>query len=79
MQKKQTLPKWMSPALLIAAGALTIVPQAARAAYPDKPITIVIPFSAGGAADTLADYLPIRLARRSSSRSSWKINRVLAR
>ncbi|MGH8814181.1 MAG: Bug family tripartite tricarboxylate transporter substrate binding protein [Advenella sp.] len=64
MQKKRILLKWMSPALLLATGALAILPQAARAAYPDKPITIVIPFAAGGAADTLGRLLAEKIGQK---------------
>ncbi|WP_193088210.1 tripartite tricarboxylate transporter substrate binding protein [Advenella sp. FME57] len=64
MQKKQTLLKWMGPALLMATGALAILPGAARAAYPDKPITIVIPFAAGGAADTLGRLLADKIGQK---------------
>src|SRR5690606_32677832 len=49
---------------LMAAGTLAIVPQAARAAYPDKPITIVIPFSAGGAADTPGRLLADKIGQK---------------
>ena len=49
---KSKLTKWLvGPA--IAALVATAVVQPAAAAYPDKPITMLIAFSAGGGADTL--------------------------
>ncbi|MCU4122187.1 Bug family tripartite tricarboxylate transporter substrate binding protein [Variovorax sp. N23] len=43
-------------ATVAAAGALSMVPFAAhaQAAFPSKPITIIVPFSAGGTTDILA-------------------------
>ena len=44
--------------------ALSIVPAAALAqAYPDRPITFVVPFAAGGATDTLARQFAERMSR----------------
>jgi tripartite-type tricarboxylate transporter receptor subunit TctC len=40
--------------LLLTAGFL---PQAARAAWPDRPVTIIVPWGAGGAADALSRIL----------------------
>ena len=39
---------------LLAAAALPWAAARAEAAYPDHPVTLVAPFSAGGAADPLA-------------------------
>lgn len=49
--------------LLAAAGAILLAAAAPAAAYPDKPITLVVPNAAGGAADNLARSLAEELAR----------------
>ncbi len=41
------------PALLLVVGALGSV-SSARAAFPDKPLRLIVPFPAGGAADVMA-------------------------
>ncbi|KAB2901919.1 MAG: tripartite tricarboxylate transporter substrate binding protein [Burkholderiaceae bacterium] len=47
---------------LIAAGALAA--GAAHAAFPERPITIVVPYAPGGAADAVARVLATRLGAR---------------
>lgn len=47
-------------ALCVAAGALSLATLGARAqTYPDHPITVVVPFSAGGDADLAARILSV--------------------
>src|SRR5687767_1941944 len=49
----------------LAAGAAALVlPQAARAAYPDKPLKIVIGYSTGGSTDATARLVGRRLEQR---------------
>ncbi len=64
MQKKMKLFKMMGLACSMTAASLGLAPQAAQAAYPEKPITIVIPFAAGGAADTLGRLLAEQIGQK---------------
>jgi tripartite-type tricarboxylate transporter receptor subunit TctC len=50
-------------ALAGVAATLLIGLSAAHAAYPDKPIRIVVPFSPGGGADLIARTLSVELAK----------------
>lgn len=49
-------------ALALGAGLLAIGPVA-RAAYPDKPLRLLVPFPAGGTVDTVARALGTQLAK----------------
>src|SRR5262245_65706811 len=40
--------------MLLAAAALPLVPTGARAAYPDRVITLIVPFAAAGPTDIIA-------------------------
>jgi tripartite-type tricarboxylate transporter receptor subunit TctC len=54
----------MSPRLLSAVIAVSLVaaaPVASEEAYPSRPLTIVVPFSAGGVTDTVARILAERM------------------
>lgn len=44
----------LAAAVVLGSGLLATVPAAAQAVYPNKTITIIVPFSAGGTTDILA-------------------------
>lgn len=55
----------LAAALALAAfGVLTAAPQAAAQAWPNKSVRLVVPFPAGGSADTLARLLGQKLTER---------------
>ena len=53
----------MRTVVRFALGALLLATPAAAQDYPTKPVTIVIPFAAGGAGDILARILSPRLEK----------------
>lgn len=54
----------VSGSLLLGAMLAGMVPQAARAEYPEKPITLVIPYPAGGVTDLVARALADSMTRQ---------------
>ena len=59
---------------VLAANAVAVsVANVAAQTYPSRPITVVVPFPAGGPTDTLARILGERLKGRSARRLSSKI------
>jgi len=51
---------WLAAMVAVVLGAVTIGPLVAED-YPTRPITLIVPFPAGGATDTLARFLGERL------------------
>ncbi|MFC5520376.1 Bug family tripartite tricarboxylate transporter substrate binding protein [Polaromonas jejuensis] len=52
--RRQFALRSLTAAVALGAGLLAAMPAAAQAAYPSKPITVIVPFSAGGTTDILA-------------------------
>jgi tripartite-type tricarboxylate transporter receptor subunit TctC len=50
--------------LLLAAAPSLALPRAALAAWPERPIRVIVPFAAGGNTDILARILTARMAER---------------
>lgn len=48
----------------IAVAAIALTALAAHAAFPDRPITIVVPYAPGGAADAVARVLAARMSEK---------------
>ncbi len=50
-------------ATLAASSAATLLPRGARAAYPDRPIRLIVPFAAGGNADIVGRLVGEQMSR----------------
>ena len=51
--------------LFLSASVATLLPgHAAAAAYPERTITMIIPFGAGGATDVIGRYIALHLGKR---------------
>ena len=50
--------------MALATAATVVVASPARAAYPERPITLIVPYAPGGAADAMARVIATRLGLR---------------
>ncbi len=48
---------------VLALTAAALLPSSSRAAYPDRPITMIVPFAAGGPTDTIARIVGENMSR----------------
>lgn len=63
---------WVRVAILVMAGML-VNPQAGRADYPSRPVTVVVGFAAGGSTDAIARLLAPFLARHLGDGASVEV------
>ncbi|WP_439598276.1 Bug family tripartite tricarboxylate transporter substrate binding protein [Falsiroseomonas sp.] len=56
--------RMIAGAALVAAAALALPAAPALAQYPDRPVTVIVPFPAGGGTDAVARVMAERMAQR---------------
>ena len=62
-EKKMTVKKMLSAALMCAAAAGLALPVHAQADYPNKPIKLIVPFPAGGTSDLMGRMIADELGK----------------
>ncbi len=55
--------KWMQAAAVTALAVFVMAPAASQTAYPDKPVTLVVPFAAGGPTDLVARMMAMPMGK----------------
>jgi len=55
--------KWMQAAAVAALAVFVMAPAASQTAYPDKPVTLVVPFAAGGPTDLVARMMAMPMGK----------------
>ncbi len=68
MDQKINLARRAALALVAAAFMASALPAQSQTPYPDKPVTIIVPFGAGGTTDLLGRILAERLSNRLGQR-----------
>ena len=61
--------KFLATRLAVAAAAFSIATAAHAQDYPKRPITMIVPFAAGGTSDVIARVVAEEMARSSGSTS----------
>jgi tripartite-type tricarboxylate transporter receptor subunit TctC len=56
-------------AFVTAAVAAALMPRRALAAFPDRPITVIVPYAAGGAGDMITRLISTAMEKNSVSPS----------
>lgn len=55
--------KWMQAAAVAALAVFVMAPATSQTAYPDKPVTLVVPFAAGGPTDLVARMMAMPMGK----------------
>ena len=55
--------KWMQAAAVAALAVFVMAPAASQTAYPDKPVTLVVPVAAGGPTDLVARMMAMPMGK----------------
>lgn len=69
-------PIYLAAAATLGLGLIASAAAQTGAPYPSKPISLIVPYGAGGGTDALARALTERMGKNWASPLSWKANPV---